>query len=154
VEYRKTNRNRTIIFESKVYKLIIHFKTSMLKKVLIEEDRDAINYAMRSEFPPLTDPSKDFETYSDASVLKLKKARIKEKPDDSEVIKLTDYDLNIVECLSKGMSQTEISNDLKQKQWKPSGVSTIEKRLKFLKKYFKAKNPTHLVAITKDLGLI
>lgn len=72
----------------------------------------------------------------------------------SEAIEITDYDLYIVECLSKGMSQPEISTYLKNQDMKPSGVSAIEKRLKLLKEHFNAKNPTHLVAITKDLGLI
>ncbi|PCI00786.1 MAG: response regulator [Flavobacteriaceae bacterium] len=72
----------------------------------------------------------------------------------SEAIEITDYDLYVVECLSKGMSQPEISDYLKNKNLKPAGVSAIEKRLKLLKEHFNAKNPTHLVAITKDLGLI
>ncbi len=72
----------------------------------------------------------------------------------SELIELTDYDLYIVACLSKGMSQQEISTYLKGKNIKPTGVSAIEKRIKQLKEHFNAKNPTHLVAITKDLGII
>lgn len=72
----------------------------------------------------------------------------------SEAIEITDYDLYVVACLSKGMSQPEISSYLKNKGLKPSGVSAIEKRIKLLKEHFNAKNPTHLVAITKDLGLI
>ncbi|PCH75987.1 MAG: response regulator [Flavobacteriaceae bacterium] len=69
-------------------------------------------------------------------------------------IEITDYDLNVVACLSEGMSQPEISTYLKNQMMIPSGVSAIEKRLKLLKEHFNAKNPTHLVAIAKDLGLI
>ena len=72
----------------------------------------------------------------------------------NEAIEIADYDLFLIECLSKGYLQEQISSKLKEKKWSPTSVSTIEKRLKFLKEHFNANNPTHLVSIVKDLGLI
>jgi hypothetical protein len=56
--------------------------------------------------------------------------------------------------LAKGFLQQAISKKLKEKGMIPSSVSAVEKRLKVLKEHFNAKNPTHLVALAKDFGLI
>ena len=69
-------------------------------------------------------------------------------------IEIGDYDIFIIECLSKGYLQGEISDLLKNKNWSPSSVSAVEKRLKFLKEHFNVQTPAHLVAVSKDLGLI
>ena len=72
----------------------------------------------------------------------------------SKAIEIADYDIFLIECLSKGHLQEEISDILKEKNWSPTSISTIEKRLKFLKEHFNANNPAHLVSIAKDLGLV
>jgi len=72
----------------------------------------------------------------------------------SQAIEISDYDIFLIECLSKGHLQEEISVILKEKSWSPTSVSTIEKRLKLLKEHFNANNPAHLVSLAKDLGLI
>nr|WP_256451652.1 response regulator [Lutibacter sp. A80] len=72
----------------------------------------------------------------------------------NNTVEISDYDLFLIECISKGYLQEEISVKLKEKEWTPTSVSSIEKRLKFLKEHFNANNPAHLVSITKDLGLI
>ena len=69
-------------------------------------------------------------------------------------LEIKDYDINLILQLSKGMSQDEISKHFKQKSISPSSLSSIEKRLNMLRIQFKANNAIHLVAITKDLGLI
>ena len=69
-------------------------------------------------------------------------------------VEITEYDIFLIECLSQGFLQGEISKKVKELDWKASSVSAIEKRLKFLKEHFNAKNPAHLVAMSKDLGLI
>ncbi|WP_298369424.1 response regulator [uncultured Lutibacter sp.] len=69
-------------------------------------------------------------------------------------IEISEYDIFIIECLSQGLLQGQISEKLKDLNWSPSSVSAVEKRLKFLKEHFNANNPAHLVAISKDLGLI
>ena len=69
-------------------------------------------------------------------------------------IEIDDFDIHLIKLLSKGLSQYEISDNFKSKNIFPNGLSTIEKRLNKLKIQFKAKNAIHLIAITKDLGLI
>jgi len=71
-----------------------------------------------------------------------------------KAIEITDSDILLIEYLSKGLLQEAISKKLKEKGISPSSISAIEKRLKFLKEHFNANNPAHLVAITKDFGLI
>ena len=67
---------------------------------------------------------------------------------------IDDFDLMVIEKLSQGLSQDEISADFKKKAITPNSLSTIEKRLNRLKIEFKAKNAVHLVSKVKDLGLI
>jgi DNA-binding NarL/FixJ family response regulator len=71
-----------------------------------------------------------------------------------KAVEITDYDIHIIKYLSKGVLQDDLPKLFKEKEIKPSGKSSIEKRLKFLKEHFNANNPTHLVAIAKDFGLI
>jgi len=72
----------------------------------------------------------------------------------SEAIEIVDYDIFLIECLSKGYLQEQISEELRNKEWTNTSVSSIEKRLKFLKEHFNANTPAHLVSIAKDLGLV
>lgn len=64
------------------------------------------------------------------------------------------YDVELLSCISKGLSQEEISAIFKTKGLSPSGLSSIEKRLNKLKVQLNSKNTIHLIAIAKDLGLI
>lgn len=73
---------------------------------------------------------------------------------DKLVNEIDDYDIQLLEYLSQGISQEAMESVLKQAGIAPNSKSTIEKRISKLKIYFKALNTTHLVAITKDLGLI
>ena len=54
----------------------------------------------------------------------------------SKAIEIVEYDIFLIECLSKGYLQEEISAILKDKSWSPTSVSSIEKRLKFLREHF------------------
>lgn len=69
-------------------------------------------------------------------------------------LEIDDYDILLLEQLSKGFSQDDISHYFSQNNIKPSSLSSIEKRLNKLRIDFKAKNVIHLVATVKDLGLI
>jgi DNA-binding NarL/FixJ family response regulator len=69
-------------------------------------------------------------------------------------LEIDDYDIQLLNLLSKGLSQDDISGNFKTNGISPNSLSTIEKRLNRLKLQFKANNATHLVALTKDLGLI
>lgn len=71
-----------------------------------------------------------------------------------EAFEVTKFDIFILNHLAKGLDQREISAILKNKSFKPSSISSIEKRLKLMKENFNANNPTQLIAITKDFGLI
>jgi DNA-binding NarL/FixJ family response regulator len=72
----------------------------------------------------------------------------------SQDLEIDDFDLLLVEKLSLGLSQDEISSEFKKSKIVPSSLSSIEKRLNKLKVQFKANNAIHLVAKVKDLGLI
>jgi DNA-binding NarL/FixJ family response regulator len=69
-------------------------------------------------------------------------------------LEIDDYDIQLLRMLSQGLSQEDISSDYKNNGVSPNSLSTIEKRLNKLKMQFKANNAIHLVAITKDLGVI
>ncbi|CAH8283444.1 DNA-binding NarL/FixJ family response regulator [Mariniflexile fucanivorans] len=69
-------------------------------------------------------------------------------------LEIDDYDIQLLEHLSNGLSQEEISAYFKTKNMSPSSLSSIEKRLNKLRIVFKANNAIHLVATAKDLGLI
>ncbi len=71
-----------------------------------------------------------------------------------ETFEITDYDVIILKYLAEGLDQREICEELKIKETKPNSISSVEKRLKLLKENFNANNPTQLIAITKDFGLI
>ena len=70
------------------------------------------------------------------------------------VQEIDNYDLELIKYLSIGVSQENMEAKFKEVGINPSSKSTIEKRITKLKIYFNAKNPTHLVAIAKDLGLV
>lgn len=69
-------------------------------------------------------------------------------------LEIDDLDILLLELLSKGYSQDQISKNLKQQNKTPSSLSSVEKRLNKLRVQFKANNAIHLVAQAKDLGLI
>ena len=69
-------------------------------------------------------------------------------------LEIDDFDIALLNRLAKGLSQEEISCDFKTNGISPNSLSTIEKRLNKLRSQFKANNVIHLVAITKDLGVI
>ncbi|WGH76056.1 response regulator [Tenacibaculum tangerinum] len=73
---------------------------------------------------------------------------------DKVSFEVTDYDIFLLKQLAEGLDQKEISEILKENHIKPSSISSVEKRLKLLKENFNANNPTQLIAITKDFGLI
>lgn len=73
---------------------------------------------------------------------------------DKTANEIDNYDIQLIKYLSIGVSQDNMEAKFKEVGIAPNSKSSIEKRLNKLKVYFKANNPTHLVAIAKDLGLI
>ena len=66
----------------------------------------------------------------------------------------SDFDIKIISLLSKGMLQKDIPNYLVQHHIKPSGLSSIEKRLNLMKDSLEFTKNEQLVAYCKDFGLI
>lgn len=64
------------------------------------------------------------------------------------------YDITLLSHLSNGIALEEMEGLFKTLNITPNSKSTIEKRVARLKDYFKASNNVHLIAITKDLGII
>ncbi|MES2574319.1 MAG: response regulator [Bacteroidota bacterium] len=73
---------------------------------------------------------------------------------DKSLIEIETYDIEILKLLSKGYILDEISSEFKTMGIAPNGSSSIEKRINRLKTYLKANNNVHLIAISKDLGLV
>lgn len=73
---------------------------------------------------------------------------------DNQDLEIEDYDIKLIELLSQGLSQEQISNHFQKNKISPSSLSSIEKRINRLRIQFKANNVVHLVSISKDLGFI
>ncbi len=73
---------------------------------------------------------------------------------DKSLFEIESYDIALLKSLSKGLTLEDISSEFKDSGIIPNGSSSLEKRISKLKIYFKASNNVHLIAITKDLGLV
>ena len=73
---------------------------------------------------------------------------------DKTLFEIESYDITLLKSLAKGQTLDEISSEFKVSGIQPSGTSSLEKRINRLKIYFKANNNVHLIAITKDLGIL
>lgn len=67
---------------------------------------------------------------------------------------IDNYDITLLSHLANGIAIEEMETLFKHLNITPNSKSTIEKRVAKLKDYFKANNNIHLIAITKDLGII
>lgn len=72
----------------------------------------------------------------------------------NNTFEVTDYDINLLDSLSKGMKQLEICKHFKQEGFHPSSRSAVEKRLNDLRESLNAKNNIELIAICKDMGIL
>ena len=73
---------------------------------------------------------------------------------DKTLFEIESYDISLLKSLAKGLMLDDISSEFKDSGIIPNSNSSLEKRINRLKVYFKANNNVHLIAITKDLGLI
>lgn len=73
---------------------------------------------------------------------------------DMAILEIDENDVVLLKHLSKGLTQTEISDLLKNSGKSSASTSSIEKRINKLKIYFKANNAIHLISIVKDMGII
>ncbi|WP_432221016.1 response regulator [Flavobacterium sp. TMP13] len=70
------------------------------------------------------------------------------------LIEIDQYDVSLLKLLANGLSIQEISGEFSRQNCIPNSTSSIEKKINKLKIYFKATNNVHLIALTKDLGII
>jgi DNA-binding NarL/FixJ family response regulator len=80
--------------------------------------------------------------------------RVRHALEEKTSLEISDFDIMLIEKLSLGLSQDDMSIAFKKQDITPSSLSSIEKHINKLKIQFRANNVTHLVAISKDLGLI
>jgi DNA-binding NarL/FixJ family response regulator len=73
---------------------------------------------------------------------------------ESTLMEIDEIDIDLLNSLAKGLTQTEISTLFKKLGKTSSSTSSIEKRINKLKIYFKANNTIHLIALAKDMGVI
>jgi len=66
----------------------------------------------------------------------------------------TEFDTTILTLLSKGVLQKDIPLYLQQNNIKPSGLSSVEKRLNMMKEGLEFSKNEQLVAYCKDFGII
>lgn len=57
----------------------------------------------------------------------------------------------LIKYLKDGLSQTEVSEELKKMDFKPNSVSSVEKKLKSLREEYGAKTLFHLACILHEL---
>lgn len=66
----------------------------------------------------------------------------------------SDFDITIISLLSQGTPQKNIPEYLQANNIKPSGLSSIEKRLNQIRGVYDFRNNEQLVAFCKDMGII
>ncbi len=70
------------------------------------------------------------------------------------LVNIRERDISLIKLISNGYTLSEISKDFKKSGINPNSESSIEKWINKLRIHLNAKNKVHLIAITKDLGLI
>jgi two-component system, NarL family, captular synthesis response regulator RcsB len=78
-------------------------------------------------------------------------AQLVEKTNTHE---FTEFDIHIIRLLSQGYQQNEIPDFLRQRQIKPSSLSTIEKRLNQIREELGFTKNEQLVLFCKDAGIL
>jgi two-component system capsular synthesis response regulator RcsB len=66
----------------------------------------------------------------------------------------SDFDTTIISLLAQGMLQKDIPSYLQENNIKPSGLSSVEKRLNLMKEMLNFSKNEQLVAYCKDFGII
>lgn len=83
-----------------------------------------------------------------------------QSPDLKQVIReknsyeFTTVDIAVVRLLAQGVLQKDIPAHLEAQQIKPSGLSSVEKRLNLMKAVLNCRNNEQLIAYCKDIGVI
>jgi two-component system capsular synthesis response regulator RcsB len=72
----------------------------------------------------------------------------------SNAYEFKEFDIILISLLSNGVLQKDIPNHLQEKKIKPSGLSSVEKRLNYMKEVLSFNNNEQLIAFCKDIGVI
>jgi DNA-binding NarL/FixJ family response regulator len=72
----------------------------------------------------------------------------------SNAYEFKEFDIILISLLSKGVLQKDIPTHLQEKKIKPSGLSSVEKRLNYMKEVLSFNNNEQLIAFCKDIGVI
>jgi DNA-binding NarL/FixJ family response regulator len=72
----------------------------------------------------------------------------------STAYEFKEFDIILISLLSNGVLQKDIPNHLQEKKIKPSGLSSVEKRLNYMKEVLSFNNNEQLIAFCKDIGVI
>ncbi|MFD2969925.1 response regulator [Sphingobacterium bambusae] len=86
--------------------------------------------------------------------------RLYQSPDIQKIVQernsheFTQFDMHIIKLLYEGISQKEMPEYLRQREIRPSSLSSIEKRLNLMKDVFGFTKNEQLVAHCKELKLI
>ena len=127
----------------------IEDKPTLIKRLKNESQVNGIVLKGQNSLPELINAIKDViigNNYYTTEVEYLIK--------NDSTINIDTYDITLLSYLSEGYNQQQISSILKEKDIKPSSVSSIEKRIGELKHSLKANNSIHMVSIAKDMCLI
>jgi two-component system capsular synthesis response regulator RcsB len=81
-------------------------------------------------------------------------ADLKQIVKQKNAYEFSDFDVTIISLLSSGVLQKDIPVHLLEKNIKPSGLSSVEKRLNLMKETLGFSKNEQLVAYCKDFGII
>ncbi|RZK68242.1 MAG: response regulator transcription factor [Pedobacter sp.] len=79
---------------------------------------------------------------------------LKRLPGDQNPYAFSDYDITVISLLADGVPQKNIPFYLQEKNLKPSGLSSVEKKLSGLKTTLNVQSNEQLIAYCKDLNII
>jgi len=134
----------------KILVFSIEDKTHRIKNLIEKEGINGYVLKGRNSIPELKKAI--LSIYSDESFFL--SPVLANQIDNKSLLEIENYDIELLKSLSKGLTQDEIGFQFKNHNINPCGSSSIEKRINKLKIFFRANNNAHLIAITKDLGLI
>jgi len=80
--------------------------------------------------------------------------RLAEMVKQKNAHEFTEFDITIISLLAQGMRQKDIPSYLQEKRIRPSGLSSIEKRLNHIREVLSFSNNEQLVAYCKDMGIV
>ena len=81
-------------------------------------------------------------------------ADLRQNVKQKNAYEFSEFDITIISLLSQGRLQKDIPNYLQENNIRPSGLSSVEKRLNLMKEELSFSKNEQLVAYCKDFGII